>query len=92
MTRWLARKPDPAPYRQAMDALGVEPGDCVVIEDSRAGIGAGAGRGRSPCSACRPTQAVAPAAGLTVRASLVGVGIPFLEQLLQPRDLASIDA
>ena len=40
-----ARKPDPAPYLQAMDALDVEPGDCVVIEDSRAGIGAGLAAG-----------------------------------------------
>ena len=40
-----ARKPDPAPYLQAMAALGVEPGECVVIEDSQAGITAGLAAG-----------------------------------------------
>jgi HAD superfamily hydrolase (TIGR01509 family) len=87
----VARKPDPAPYRQAMDALDVEPRDCVVIEDSRAGIGAGLAAGIAVLGV-PADQAVAPAAGLTVRASLVGVGIPFLEQLLKPRDLVLIDA
>ncbi len=33
-----ARKPDPAPYLQAMAALGVVPGECVVIEDSQSGV------------------------------------------------------
>ena len=36
-----ARKPDPAPYRQAMSELGVEPEECLVVEDSHAGISAG---------------------------------------------------
>ena len=40
-----ARKPDPAPYLQAMRALGVEPDECVVIEDSQAGITAGLASG-----------------------------------------------
>ena len=39
-----ARKPDPAPYLMAMDALDVCPG-CVVIEDSEAGITAGLAAG-----------------------------------------------
>ncbi len=87
----VARKPDPAPYRQAMDELGVEPGDCVVIEDSRAGIGAGLAAGIAVLGV-PADQAVAPADGLTIRPSLVGIGIPFLEQLLAPRDLVLIDA
>jgi beta-phosphoglucomutase-like phosphatase (HAD superfamily) len=87
----VARKPDPAPYRQAMDELGVEPGDCVVIEDSRAGIGAGLAAGVAVLGV-PADQAVPPADGLTVRPSLVGIGIPFLEQLLTPRDLVLIDA
>ena len=40
-----ARKPDPAPYRMAMEALGVLPAECVVIEDSHAGIAAGLAAG-----------------------------------------------
>ncbi|MGB4779276.1 HAD family hydrolase [Microbacterium sp.] len=34
-------KPDPAPYRQAAAALGIEPCDAVVLEDSPSGIAAG---------------------------------------------------
>lgn len=30
-------KPDPAIYLHAMKALGVQPGDCVAVEDSRSG-------------------------------------------------------
>ena len=40
-----ARKPDPAPYRMAMEALGAPPAECVVIEDSHAGIAAGLAAG-----------------------------------------------
>lgn len=32
------RKPDPEPYERAMDGLGVEPSECVAIEDSLPGI------------------------------------------------------
>ncbi|MFW6774981.1 HAD family hydrolase [Nocardioides sp. CPCC 205120] len=31
-------KPHPAPYLTAADALGVDPGDCVAIEDSATGV------------------------------------------------------
>lgn len=33
----LVTKPDPAPYLRAGRLLGVDPADCVAIEDSRAG-------------------------------------------------------
>jgi beta-phosphoglucomutase-like phosphatase (HAD superfamily) len=33
-----AKKPDPAIYTLALDRLGLEPGDAVVIEDSRNGL------------------------------------------------------
>jgi HAD superfamily hydrolase (TIGR01509 family) len=38
-------KPDPEPYRTAAARLGVEPGRCVVIEDSPAGIRSGLAAG-----------------------------------------------
>jgi HAD superfamily hydrolase (TIGR01509 family) len=86
-----ARKPDPAPYRQAMAALGVEPGECVVIEDSQVGIASGLAAGVAVLGV--PTlQAVEPAPGLTLRASLAGTGIPLLEQVLRRGDRASVDA
>jgi HAD superfamily hydrolase (TIGR01509 family) len=34
-------KPDPMGYREAASRLGAEPGECVVIEDSRVGVTAG---------------------------------------------------
>jgi HAD superfamily hydrolase (TIGR01509 family) len=38
-------KPDPEPYRLAMQRLGVEPGGCVVIEDASAGVQSGRAAG-----------------------------------------------
>ena len=86
-----ARKPDPAPYRQAMKALGVEPGECVVIEDSQVGIASGLAAGVAVLGV-PAMQPVEPAPGLTLRRSLTGTGVPFLQQLLCGRDLASVDA
>lgn len=40
-----ATKPDPEPYRAAARALGVEPGRCLVVEDSLAGIRSGVAAG-----------------------------------------------
>ncbi len=76
-----ARKPDPAPYLQAMAALGVEPGECVVIEDSQAGITAGLAAGAAVLGV-PALQAVAPEPGLTLRDGLVGVGVGELADVL----------
>lgn len=38
-------KPDPAPYLAAADRLGVDPRDCLVVEDAPAGIAAGRAAG-----------------------------------------------
>ena len=84
-----ARKPDPAPYLQAMVALGVEAGECVVIEDSRAGITAGLAAGAAVLGV-PGMQAVAPAPGLTLRDGLVGIGPDELVALLA--DGALVDA
>jgi HAD superfamily hydrolase (TIGR01509 family) len=87
-----ARKPDPAPYRQAMAALDVRPESCVVVEDSRSGITSGLAAGAAVLGV--PTvQAVAPAPGLVLRESLVGVGVAELAAVLAARDddLAAVD-
>ncbi len=86
-----ARKPDPAPYRQAMAALGIGPGECVVIEDSQVGIASGLAAGVAVLGV-PAMQAVDPAPGLTLKASLAGTDVAFLAGLLRPRDLASADA
>ena len=72
-----ARKPDPAPYRQAMAALDVEPAECVVVEDSESGIAAGLAAGVAVLGV--PTvQAIAPAPGLTLRSGLAGADVATL--------------
>jgi HAD superfamily hydrolase (TIGR01509 family) len=86
-----ARKPDPAPYLQAMVALGVQPGECVVIEDSRAGITAGLAAGVAVLGV-PSEQSVAPAAGLDLRDSLVGVDVTDLAALLRDDDLVDFPA
>jgi HAD superfamily hydrolase (TIGR01509 family) len=86
-----ARKPDPAPYRQAMTALGVEPAQCVVVEDSLAGITAGLASGAAVLGV--PTvQEVPPARGLTLRDGLVGVGPAELAAVLADTDLEDVPA
>jgi HAD superfamily hydrolase (TIGR01509 family) len=87
-----ALKPDPAPYRQAMAALGVRPERCVVIEDSRSGITSGLAVGAAVL-AVPGVQDVAAAPGLVLRGSLVGVGVAELEAVLAARgdDLATAE-
>jgi HAD superfamily hydrolase (TIGR01509 family) len=81
-----ARKPDPAPYRQAMAALGVAPKECVVVEDSQSGITAGLASGAAVLGV--PTvQEVPPAPGLILRDDLVGVGPVELAAMLADADL-----
>jgi HAD superfamily hydrolase (TIGR01509 family) len=86
-----ARKPDPAPYVQAMAALGVEPGACVVVEDSESGVAAGLAAGAAVLGV--PTvQELAPAPGLTLRSGLVGVDVAGLADVLAARTPVDVPA
>jgi HAD superfamily hydrolase (TIGR01509 family) len=76
-----ALKPDPAPYRQAMAALGVPPEECVVVEDSEVGIASGLAAGAAVLGV-PALQAVPPAPGLVLRKSLAGVGVEDLADIL----------
>ena len=38
-------KPDPEPYRRGADLLGLDPGQCVVVEDAPSGVSAGLAAG-----------------------------------------------
>ena len=40
-----AVKPDPAPYRAALEKLGIEPGEALAFEDSTSGVASAAGAG-----------------------------------------------
>ena len=80
-----ARKPDPAPYRQAMQSLAVDAAECVVIEDSATGIAAGLAAGVAVLGV-PAMQSVDVAPRLTLRDSLVGVGVLDLAALLASQD------
>lgn len=82
-----ARKPDPAPYLQAMVALAVDADECVIIEDSAAGIASGLAAGVAVLGV--PTmQVVDPAPGLTLRDGLRDVDVEVLDDVLAARDLS----
>jgi HAD superfamily hydrolase (TIGR01509 family) len=81
-----ARKPDPAPYLQAMDVLGVDAADCLVIEDSRAGVTAGLAAGATVLGV-PSLQPLAAAPGLVLLDSLVGLGVAELRSLHAEREL-----
>jgi HAD superfamily hydrolase (TIGR01509 family) len=76
-----ARKPDPAPYRQAMAALGVDAEACLVIEDSQVGVAAGLASG-SAVLGVPSLQPLEPMAGLTLRDSLLGTHLHDLQGVL----------
>jgi HAD superfamily hydrolase (TIGR01509 family) len=79
-----ARKPDPAPYRQAMAALGVRPSGSVVVEDSLAGVTSGLAAGAAVLGV-PSLQPLDPAPGLTLRATLAGVRLADLRALVVDR-------
>ncbi len=76
-----ARKPDPAPYRQAMGALGVQAAECVVVEDSVVGVAAGLAAGAAVLGV-PSLQPLPPQPGLTVLPSLSGVDVAALRSLV----------
>jgi HAD superfamily hydrolase (TIGR01509 family) len=82
-----ALKPDPAPYLQALTALGVDPAGCVVVEDSASGVAAGLAAGCAVLGV-PSLQPLAPAPGLVLRDTLEGVEVADLEQLLLDRAAA----
>ena len=75
------RKPDPAPYRQAMAALGVEPGSSLVVEDSAVGVTAGLAAGATVLGV-PSLQSLDDRPRLVLRTSLVGLTVADLEDLL----------
>jgi HAD superfamily hydrolase (TIGR01509 family) len=78
-----AGKPDPEPYLAAAAALGVDPADCVAIEDSPTGVASALAAG---CATLGVPHVVGLAAtnGLTLVDSLVGVDLHALGRLTTP--------
>ncbi|MDR7326318.1 HAD superfamily hydrolase (TIGR01509 family) [Catenuloplanes niger] len=81
-----ANKPDPAPYRMAADALGVDVTACVAIEDSPAGIASARAAGATvlavPCEL--DLSHLHGETGIHLRSSLDDVDVPHLATLLVP--------
>jgi HAD superfamily hydrolase (TIGR01509 family) len=72
-----AGKPDPAVYLLAAARLGVDPGRCLVVEDSVNGVRAGKAAGMTV--ALVPNASVPPARGAVELADLVLAGITDLD-------------
>ena len=77
-------KPDPEPYLHAARALGVDPADCVAIEDSPTGVAAALAAGCATLGVPHVVD-IAPADGLTLVDSLDGIGLDQLRDLVAHR-------
>jgi HAD superfamily hydrolase (TIGR01509 family) len=82
-----ARKPDPAPYRQAMAALRVDPRSSLVVEDSLVGVTAGLAAGAAVLGV-PSLQPLEPQPGLVLRSSLAGLTVADLDELLDDPESA----
>ena len=74
-------KPDPQPYLLAAELLGVDPAECVVIEDSPIGTTAGAAAGCRVLSVPHATVELPDLPRVTKAASLDGVDLAYLSAL-----------
>jgi HAD superfamily hydrolase (TIGR01509 family) len=75
-------KPDPEPYATAAARLGLDPGDCVAIEDSPAGIASAVAAG-CPVLAVPAEVELHPPPGVMVVATLVDVDVALLRRLVE---------
>ena len=75
-------KPDPQPYLLAAELLGVDPADCVVIEDSRIGITAGSAAGCRVLAVPSAAVEVPDVPRVTRAGSLDGVNLAYLSTLV----------
>lgn len=74
-------KPHPEPYLLAAGLLGVDPADCVVIEDSRIGITAGSAAGCRVLAVPHEGFAAPDLPRVTTARSLDGVNLAYLSAL-----------
>lgn len=76
-------KPHPEPYLTAATGLGVDPRDCVVLEDSVAGVLSGEAAGCAVVAVPSvPGVAVLPGPRTVVHASLAGLDVSSLRDLV----------
>jgi HAD superfamily hydrolase (TIGR01509 family) len=74
-------KPHPEPYLLAARLLGVDPEQCVVIEDSPTGTASGAAAGCRVLSVPHPGIEIAAHPRVTLAPGLDGVDLAFLSTL-----------
>ncbi|MGI9644882.1 MAG: HAD family hydrolase [Ilumatobacteraceae bacterium] len=74
-------KPHPEPYAKAAADLGVDPGDCVAIEDSPTGVTSALAAGCATLGVPHKVP-LPPADGLTLVDSLVGMDVDDLARLV----------
>jgi HAD superfamily hydrolase (TIGR01509 family) len=79
-----ARKPDPAPYLQAMATLDLGSRACLVIEDSAVGVAAGLAAGAAVLGV-PSLQSLERAPGLILRSTLAGLTPDALAGFLDRR-------
>lgn len=77
-------KPDPSPYLRAAELLGIDITRAVVLEDSANGAQAGWAAGATVVAVPHSVP-IEPAERLTVRSSLVGLGVADLRALVPRR-------
>jgi len=84
-------KPDPEPYLNAAAALGVDPRECVAIEDSLAGAASAQSAG---CYVLAIPHVVSPppAPRRTVVASLAGIEVDDFRRLLREASAVTVPA
>ena len=76
-----ATKPDPSPYRRAAELLGVDPRECVAVEDSPTGTRSAVAAGATVLVV--PAEVPVPAGERRVlRESLVGLTVDDLRDAL----------
>jgi HAD superfamily hydrolase (TIGR01509 family) len=79
-----ATKPDPAPYLRAAELLGVDPRDCVAVEDSSTGTESAEAAGATVV-VVSPDGAVPPGERRVDRDGLVGLTVDELRSIVGAR-------
>ncbi|MEZ0493114.1 HAD family hydrolase [Kineococcus sp. TBRC 1896] len=82
-------KPAPDPYLRAAELLGVDPGDCVVVEDSPTGVASGEAAG-AHVLACPHMVPIPAAPGRSRVASLAEVDVAALGRIAAGRPLDTV--
>lgn len=81
-------KPHPEPYATAAARLGVDPADCIAIEDSPTGVASAEAAGCTVVAVPNMVP-IAPSPGRTIVATLEAVDLATLRGLLARREVAA---